>query len=220
MLKWTLARDIVKESDQNYIWDECEHLYPRSGWSHRSLDNNMRNEIMYSCRKLTACWESSMHWMEWYIVDSINHALILRIGHCVLSVTFEGEIASTYRSSASFFGKGEAKSLPVVLIFYVSLNPSQRLKGAWRRTKTYWIATRPSILPTANPEFWDAVKQDTTRVCHFRGDTMVYLMSIKMSRFKRRHNTLYGVAGLVRLKTWIWRSAVPTTKRGYCTSKL
>lgn len=35
----------------------------------------------------------------------------------------------------------------------------------------YWIATRPSIVPMANP--LDEGKQETTRVCHFRGEAIV-----------------------------------------------
>ena len=38
---------------------------------------------------------------------------------------------------------------------------------------TYWIATLPSILPTAKP--FAAGKQETTLVCHFNGDTIVYI---------------------------------------------
>ena len=37
---------------------------------------------------------------------------------------------------------------------------------------TYWIATLPSILPTAKP--FAAGKQETTLVCHFNGDAIVY----------------------------------------------
>ena len=32
--------------------------------------------------------------------------------------------------------------------------------------------------------------------------------------------TLYGVVGFVRLKIWMWRSAVPTTMSGYETSSV
>jgi hypothetical protein len=38
--------------------------------------------------------------------------------------------------------------------------------------RTYWIATRPSTLPIANPV--PLGKQDITRVCHFNGDIIVY----------------------------------------------
>ena len=31
------------------------------------------------------------------------------------------------------------------------------------------------MLPTANPLLGELVKQDTTRVCHFKGDVMVYM---------------------------------------------
>lgn len=40
------------------------------------------------------------------------------------------------------------------------------------RHSTYWMATRPSTLPTAKP--FAAGKQETTLVCHFNGDTIVY----------------------------------------------
>lgn len=36
------------------------------------------------------------------------------------------------------------------------------------------MATRPSTLPTANPLLAAAVKHETTRVCHFKGEEMVY----------------------------------------------
>lgn len=39
--------------------------------------------------------------------------------------------------------------------------------------ETYCMATRPSMLPTAKPLLEELVKQDTTRVCHFKGDVMV-----------------------------------------------
>lgn len=38
-------------------------------------------------------------------------------------------------------------------------------------SSTYCIAHRPSTLPTAKP--LDSLKQEITRVCHFRGDCIV-----------------------------------------------
>lgn len=82
---------------------------------------------------------------------------------------------------------------------------------------THWMATLPSMLPTAKPLLAEAVKHETTRVCHFRGDCMV--CEVQLLSYERRpqiaRRTLYGVVGLVRLKMRIWRSAVPATMRGY-----
>ena len=49
---------------------------------------------------------------------------------------------------------------------------------------TYWMATRPSTLPTAKPLLTGlVVKHETTRVCHFKGDTIVY--TSRISQIKR-----------------------------------
>lgn len=43
----------------------------------------------------------------------------------------------------------------------------------------YWMATLPSTLPTAKPLLTGlVVKHETTRVCHFKGDTIVYRLQI------------------------------------------
>lgn len=54
----------------------------------------------------------------------------------------------------------------------------------------------------AKPLFCDAVKHDTTRVCHFSGETMVYSNGLQLSRPVQSDArlTLYGAVGLVKLK--------------------
>lgn len=83
------------------------------------------------------------------------------------------------------------------------------------------MATRPSILPTANPLVGEAVKHETTRVCHFSGDCIVYskrIVSYDMFIPRVGKFTFKGVPGLNMSYTWMWRSAVPTTMVGNWTS--
>lgn len=56
----------------------------------------------------------------------------------------------------------------IYLQIYFSTIQSKSKKQA-----THWMATLPSMLPMAKPLFWEEVKQETTRVCHFSGETMV-----------------------------------------------
>jgi hypothetical protein len=93
------------------------------------------------------------------------------------------------------------------------------MKRSWL---AYWIATLPSILPTAKPELALPEKHVTTRVCHFNGDWID--CSSPVSRENDTHQrvlcvlTLKTVLGLERLKIWICLSAVPTTISGNETS--
>ena len=61
------------------------------------------------------------------------------------------------------------------------------------------MATRPSIVPMANP--LAEGKQETTRVCHFSGEVIVCGARLVSGLGKEtiRH-TLYAEVGLVRLK--------------------
>lgn len=74
------------------------------------------------------------------------------LGGVVLAVAFEREV-ETVKVLVHIYNLG------VRVAYLVSLS------------STYWIAQRPSILPTAKPEA--SVKQLTQRVCHFSGLVMV-----------------------------------------------
>lgn len=80
-------------------------------------------------------------------------------------------------------------------------NSTARLDTYWLSLMSvYWMATRPSILPTANPP--PVVKQETTRVCNFKGLSMV----------------LKGTVGLLMSNMLMLRSAVAATSKGPCAS--
>ena len=98
--------------------------------------------------------------------------------------------------------------LPKSAIHPSLAHTSRRLKKLTLKVKfelailssTCWIATLPSIVPTAYP--LASGKQDITLVCHRKGEVIV----------------LKAWVGWLRLKIWMWRSAVPTTIKGYWTS--
>jgi hypothetical protein len=66
---------------------------------------------------------------------------------------------------------GPEKDLRGILVVDVSMLDDQIRYLGRRRRKSHWIATRPSIVPIANP--FDEGKQETTRVCHFSGEAIV-----------------------------------------------
>ena len=95
--------------------------------------------------------------VEGYIVDGVDKGLVLGGWRLVTSVTLEGEVVGR------------------ILLFNIPIrgkmdsgNDGEKGRGG---RNTHWMATRPSILPTAKP--FALGKQDTTRVCHFSGDTRV-----------------------------------------------
>ena len=85
-------------------------------------------------------------------VDRVDFGHVALRG-VLLAVAFEGEVEAGARVSRGSGVGGEG------VAYLVSFS------------STYWIAQRPSMLPTAKPEA--SLKQVTTRVCHLSGLTMV-----------------------------------------------
>lgn len=93
--------------------------------------------------------------MEADVVHGIHDCRILRRGVRLFPMALETEVETC------------------ILIFDVSINETRQLHRAWDATfaEAYCMATRPSILPIANP--FAAGKHAIVRVCHFRGETRV-----------------------------------------------
>jgi hypothetical protein len=97
------------------------------------------------------CAEGAVLGVEGDGVDGVDFGYVALAG-VLLAVALEGEV----EAASALVG---VHSMGVDGGYLVSLS------------STYWIAQRPSMLPTAKPEA--SVKQLTTRVCHLRGLTMV-----------------------------------------------
>lgn len=103
------------------------------------------------------CAERAVHRVEGDGVDAV-HVRYVTCRRRRLPVTFEGKVGAIVLQRAVRMLDGYAgagKGLDYLLSF----------------SSTYWIAQRPSMLPTAKPE--PSLKQLTTRVCHFNGLCMV-----------------------------------------------
>ena len=112
-----------------------------------------------------------MYRVEGDIIHGVYKCLIFVVRNGITSMAFKRKVAP--EASSDLHGATENK---------LAVNPSPQhtlmqlkyLFAGELDDKTYWIATLPSTLPTAKPLLMgDVVKQETTRVCHFKGDMMV-----------------------------------------------
>lgn len=100
-----------------------------------------------------------MYRMKGNVVDRVDQGLILSRGSLVATVAFEGEVV---RSILLLDVSGQELS---------SRGQPTSGEGCAEEFGTHWMATRPSMLPTAKP--FALGKQETTRVCHLSGDERV-----------------------------------------------
>lgn len=97
--------------------------------------------------------EGAVHGVEGDGVDRVDFGDIA-LGGVRLAMTLEGEVEAGWRVSRQWWeGRAVGRANLVSL------------------SSTYWIAQRPSMEPTAKPVA--SVKQETTRVYHFKGLVMV-----------------------------------------------
>lgn len=111
-----------------------------------------------------------MNWMERNVVDRKNHRLILSARGRVFSVALEREVVP-WRGISAREENGSEKCIRGIFVINISILDDQIPCLGRCRRKSHWIATRPSIVPMANP--FDEGKQETTRVCHLSGETIV-----------------------------------------------
>ena len=111
-----------------------------------------------------------MHGVEGDVVDGVDERLVFGVGLAVSAVAFEGEVVAGERVSMWVQGMmARARRTQSLFLRRICELVSMRV-GINGREYAHWIATRPSMEPTAKPLFADWVKHDTTRVCHFSGD--------------------------------------------------
>ena len=114
-----------------------------------------------------------MNGMEGDVIHGVYESLVFGIRGGIASMAFEREIAP---EALSELGSRQKRKWAYCESFS-STYLDGTLMACWLKIwprKTHWIATLPSTLPTAKPLLMgDVVKHEITRVCHFRGDTMV-----------------------------------------------
>jgi hypothetical protein len=114
-------------------------------------------------------------WTGWKDISFTANTCVLSL---VVPWSFRWHLNEKFRLisvSPCLIGTSECDS-PWVLFVDISYDSCQMYLARTRSVEhmcTHWMATLPSILPTANP--FAVVKHDITRVCHFRGETIVWI---------------------------------------------